>query len=357
MARYTKTSKGFYRTGVCTGEYTATGNPKRKYVTARTITELEEKVAKVRQDIKQQRNVFDESTTFEKYAMKWYEVYKANKGARTREMYLRIITSRFKPLFRLKMVEISQLTIQSLINENKEHPRTCEQMLLTLKQIFETAVDNDLITKSPVKDIELPRHTPKERRALTKAELDAVKAAELTPRERAFVSLLLGCGLRPAEAYALTWSDIDFPGQCININKSLVFVKGHAEVDRPKTDNGIRLVEAPQFVLSALKDFRVHSSTLILFGGKTGKYRDKSRYSDEWQAIKKKIEAVLGCETELTPYYFRHNYASLLYYSGISLLEAKRLMGHSDTKMIMEVYAHLDSKKENTLQKLNKIAF
>lgn len=43
----------------------------------------------------------------------------------------------------------------------------------------------------------------------------------------------------------------------------------------------------------------------------------------------------------------------MLYYSGISQKKAVELMGHSDIKMIMEVYAHLDEEKESVQEKLN----
>ena len=43
----------------------------------------------------------------------------------------------------------------------------------------------------------------------------------------------------------------------------------------------------------------------------------------------------------------------MLYYSGISLKKAAQLMGHSNTKMIMEVYSHLDDEKENAAEKIN----
>lgn len=58
----------------------------------------------------------------------------------------------------------------------------------------------------------------------------------------------------------------------------------------------------------------------------------------------------------LTPYVFRHNYCTELYYSDISLKEAQRLMGHSDYNMIMKVYSHLDEKKENTKNKLERLS-
>ena len=47
-------------------------------------------------------------------------------------------------------------------------------------------------------------------------------------------------------------------------------------------------------------------------------------------------------EDGFTPYTFRHTYATLLYYSGINLKEAEYYMGHADSKMLNQVYIHLD---------------
>lgn len=66
--------------------------------------------------------------------------------------------------------------------------------------------------------------------------------------------------------------------------------------------------------------------------------------------LKLKVDKING----ITSYTFRHNYATMLYYSGISLKQAAKYMGHSDTKMIMEVYAHLDESKENSVSKINQ---
>ncbi len=67
-------------------------------------------------------------------------------------------------------------------------------------------------------------------------------------------------------------------------------------------------------------------------------------------------EKLIGAEPiqDLTAHIFRHNYCTMLYYSGISQKKAVELMGHSDIKMIMEVYAHLDDQKEAVQDKLNK---
>ncbi|WP_278627150.1 tyrosine-type recombinase/integrase [Thomasclavelia cocleata] len=50
-------------------------------------------------------------------------------------------------------------------------------------------------------------------------------------------------------------------------------------------------------------------------------------------------------KNRLTPYIFRHTYTALLYYSGTRLKDAQYYMGHSDSKMLNEVYIHLDKHK------------
>lgn len=76
----------------------------------------------------------------------------------------------------------------------------------------------------------------------------------------------------------------------------------------------------------------------------------------------KKMNAAVITEAEkqmkvtpitLTAHYFRHNYCTLLYYSGLSVGKAVELMGHVDYKMIMQIYKHLDDQKEHTNEKIN----
>ncbi|MBP5332394.1 MAG: site-specific integrase [Lachnospiraceae bacterium] len=356
MARFKKNSKGFYRTGVTIG-YSEDGRLVRKYVTGKTIAELEAKIAEVKAAVGSGRNLLDENVRFGDYARMWLDTYKAGRGINTRTMYSNIIGKKLVPLYGLKVKDVKAMHLQSLINDNSALPRTCEQMRMTLRQIFKQAIEDGLITRNPATAIELPRHIRNEKRALTEEEKAAVKAADLTERERAFIMIAMGCGLRPGEIYALTWEDIDFKNEIISVNKSLVFNHNQPVLSVPKTNKSIRLVDAPQAVMKALKVYRSTNIAPKLFGGKYDDYKGKTGYVGEWERIKKKIEAALGHETDLTLYCFRHNYCSELYYSEISMKEAQRLLGHSSYKMIMDVYAHLDAQKENTKKKLNAIDF
>ena len=357
MARFTKNNKGLYRTGVLIG-YSENGTPKRKWLSARTIAELEAKIAEVKMQLATGHNLLDEDVRFGEYAQMWFETYKKNRGVNTRQMYEHLIRKQFEALAPVKVKDIRAITLQGLINSFADTPRTCEQMRMTLRQIFKQAMEDGLVQKNPAATLEVPRRVPKEKRALTPEEKAAIKNAPLTLYERAFVSVLQGCGVRPGELYALTWEDVDFKKSRIRINKAIVFENNNKpRLSFPKTNKSIRYVEAPQTVIKALKDYRGTSIAPKLFGARNGDYKGMTAYLKDWGRIKRKIEAQLGHETDLTMYCFRHNYASELYYAGVSLKEAQRLMGHQSYKMIMEVYAHLDAAKEDTAAKLNAIDF
>ena len=44
-----------------------------------------------------------------------------------------------------------------------------------------------------------------------------------------------------------------------------------------------------------------------------------------------------GAGSILTPHYFRHNYASILYRSGVDVLTAQRYLGHTDPTTTMRI--------------------
>ena len=57
----------------------------------------------------------------------------------------------------------------------------------------------------------------------------------------------------------------------------------------------------------------------------------------------------------LTAHIFRHNYCTQMCYAGISIKKLTELMGHANSKMIMDIYSHVDAEKEQITDKLNKI--
>ena len=62
----------------------------------------------------------------------------------------------------------------------------------------------------------------------------------------------------------------------------------------------------------------------------------KSKYDPK--GIKKKVDRI-------TPHYFRHTFATLLYTSGVDPLTAQKLLGHSHISTTLAIYTHLENEK------------
>lgn len=350
MPKFSKQKSGLYRTSIQIG-YNADGKPIKKYLSAPTIRELEQKVFDAKSELANGL-VLSDNTTFGSYADKWMSIYKANKSVQTKNMYKRILKYT-APFWYLPIKKVTRMMIQQIINDNAEHPRTCEQLLLTLKQIFRSAQDDGITGKSPCVSIELPRHVPLENRALTEEEKQKLRSAVLQPKERLLLLLLYGTGCRPAEAYALNKSDFDFKAGTISISKSAKF-DNHTfvGVDVPKTNSSIRSVYVSESICRALKKLIDKISTDNILGDNTGKIMNRGRYDTIFRNILKK-SGLLG--SGITQYTFRHNFATECYYNDISLKECQRQMGHKSYKMVLEVYSHLDQVKENTRSKLSSM--
>lgn len=56
------------------------------------------------------------------------------------------------------------------------------------------------------------------------------------------------------------------------------------------------------------------------------------------KGIKKRVD-------KITPHMFRHTYATMLYCSGVDVLSAQRLLGHSDVSTTLSIYTHLEQSK------------
>lgn len=142
-------------------------------------------------------------------------------------MYENIIEKHFSYLSGLKLTDLSRTHFQLLINNAAEYPRTCQQIKITFCQVIKSAISDKLLPADSLeaicRDIDMPKYTPAEKRGLTPLEKEAIKTADFTDREKAFVYIAYGCGLRRGEILALTVFDISLERAELTANKSLAF--------------------------------------------------------------------------------------------------------------------------------------
>lgn len=364
MGKYKKRSDGRYATTVMLG-YKPDGRANNVFLSAKTEKELRDKIVEVKMKMKAGEVVKQSDMLLKDYAANWMETYKSSVGINTKAMYANIVNHHIKPeLGHLPLNKICRSDVQKLINDNQDHPRTCEQIKMTMNQILNCAVDDKLLTENVAKKVIVPKRHKSERRALTDLEKEAIKKADFTPQEHAFVMLLFYFGLRRGEVLALTKADIDLRKRILIVNKTVVFDTNTPIVKSgAKSDAGNRTIPIPANAVPFFKEFLKSVDTFYIFPGKTFETLSKTQYVKMWERIIRKMNDAVTTDKEkaigaqpiagLTAHIFRHNYCTMLYYSGISQKKAVELMGHSDLKMIMEVYAHLDEKKEAVQEKLD----
>ena len=258
------------------------------------------------------------------------------------------------------MASLTRTDIQMQVNDCKKSPRICEQLVTMIKQICDAAIDDGIINTNPCRKIDIPRKKPTEKRALTAEESEAIKTATLPPLEKALLMTLYGTGMRPAEAYALTWEDVNFKEHTITVNKALQFANSKtASVGLPKTDGSVRTIPIPKLTESALKDFYNKggkSNRLTIFGGLNGQLRSRSAYKHLFDVCMREafhLQTVKD-KVPITAYSLRHNFCTIALINGIDVKTVQYLMGHNTSKMVMEVYAHIQS-TENIKDKIKSL--
>ena len=366
--KYTQNkTTGLYTTLVWDGTYDADGKKHRKKLTSRkSSADLEKKVAAFRAEVEERGAAVSRisSTPFLVYARDWLTVSKASKELNTQRMYRSIIEKYFDLIADVPISEIRHSHFQAVINEQLNHPRTCQQIALTFRQVIRYAARNHHIAPGDVQDIlddvELPSYKKPQKRGLNAVEKQAIETAELDPRKRAFLSILYFCGLRRGEAMALTVEDFDWSVPAVSVSKVIVF-DGNDPVLKPypKSERGVRSVPIPEPAVPLIRPF-VDSQDGFVFHGSGRGMMTETAFRRMWDSIVLELNKAAGYNPnakkdrkekpirDLTPHVFRHNYCTELCYQ-VPLVSTKmiaRLLG-DDERMVLEVYSHICEEKED----------
>lgn len=371
MAKYTKRADGRYQARITVGR-DENGKRKIKSIYGKTIKELDAKLVEYKSLKNKGLVVTDNKITLKEYSQKWLEAYKQGVEYNTYEMYRTCVENHIKTssAARLPMSKIKNDDLQMLINNklNDGLTRTVEIIILTLKQIFKKAIKNNIVYANPADGLEKPATKAKPKRALLDIENEAIKTASLSDRERAFVYFGKYCGLRRGEILAITKSDIDIEAKTVTVNKTVVFEKNTGVVKpMPKTVAGFRTIPIPRKIINFTRRYTDKLETEGLFVTKKGAICTRSSMRKMWTYIIKKLNDAIknddGAEdtndaemiSGLTPHILRHDYATSLYKAGVDVKTAQKLLGHSDIKMTLQIYTHLDQDNDAIQDKLDKI--
>jgi integrase len=233
--------------------------------------------------------------------------------------------------------------------------RSVRMCLLTLQLALDSAVAEGTCIRNVARLAELPpvASEPRKRAALKPA--DAVRIAEQLPDQPLGVMflLMLRCGLRPGEASAVHWDDLD--GDVLHIRHGLQRDGGRVEiVQQLKTKSSERPIRLPSEVVAAIARHRKQQTRdrlaaplwlhpELMFTSSNGGIIDPANLRRAWKAICRDLDVTVtvGDKTRPpTPNELRHSCVSMLAYLGIPNEQIAALVGHTTTRMIEQTYGH-----------------
>lgn len=269
----------------------------------------------------------------------------------------------------MKLSEVRPTDLQKILNSKSDCSRSYIKTIHNvISEIFRAAYINGLILQDPSELLVRPAGRKKKpRRSLTSYErmvfLEAIDGywAEL------FLKFQLFCGLRPSEAAALLWSDIDLGSGVVSVNKAL---KGDKSVGETKTASGVRKVPLPESFIKELKAHKKEKKDNLVCHNSQGGPLTRDSIKVMWKHVlrrMKKAEKRMTPEKSLLPdidgdeasvmYCLRHTYCTDLQAAGVPINVARELMGHSSISVTAEIYTHSSPESfQDARKKINALA-
>jgi integrase len=203
-----------------------------------------------------------------------------------------------------------------------------------LRCILHEAYRENVIQLDPTKGVRKVRQSRAKVEPFTQEEIEKI-FNYVDPHYLPLFQTLLLTGMRPNEAFALTWADINFEAKTINIDKGMV---GGVE-DTTKTESSERVIPMVDTLVAILLPLRKEAGKVFLT--KAG-----GEMKFDLDRIWKRAVIKAGVSYR-PPYNLRHSWASKALTAGIPVAYISKILGHSNIGTTLKYYARwIDSKEQ-----------
>lgn len=346
----------------------------RKYIRGKTKEELEKKVMQAQAELGMGINLND-NTTVVQFAQMWVDVYKRPKvKPQSLDVTLNYLNTHILPVIggkRIRDVHPADCaTVLSKMSGNGKAKSTVADVRCCMKEMFECAVDNNLIVRNPVRrSVAASGKESCKRRPLSEDQLDQLctttaSRPKLAPLHT-FVMLVRYTGLRTSEALGLHTSNINFAKAELYVKEQYFTRKGKSgTTEILKSDSANRTLPIPLPLLAHLTTVCKERGGGYLFDvswpGLYNWVHDRLRslcrldHNGEPRNHNPNI-AVL--DFYVHPHLLRHTYATTCIQNGLPVKSVQYLLGHSDPSMTLAIYTHYEIQlhMESTAEKLNSV--
>ncbi len=348
--------------------YDNNGKIKYKYLYAKSLTDIKEKMLYAYSDVgNSEQSVCDK--TFKELCEEWLASAKLRVKHSSYCCYEKLINKHVIPYFgNIGYGELST----PIINEFSEHKlkfgkvngfgglsaKSVHDILVVMRSVAKYA-EREYGYRNPMRNISMPKSESKEAEVFNKDErgrLQNYLQSNLTESNLGIL-LTMYSGLRIGELCALTWNDIDFQSGIIRVSKAVQRVAGglsglktKVAVTSPKSKTSVRDIPVPAFVLELLKQNKRLDGSYILSG--TTKPVEPRTMQNRFKAVLKEC-GVRSANFHL----LRHTYATVCIESGFDAKTVSELLGHSSVNITLNRYVHSSMEmKKKCVDRLNLVA-
>ncbi|AKL75091.1 tyrosine-type recombinase/integrase [Bacillus velezensis] len=356
-----KTKSGKYKVDVSLGNDPITGKRIRKRPTAPTKKDALTLEANFRSKHASKDWIRNKKISFPELIELYLDECKTSSKPGYHSVQLYTINKHIRDYF--EHADIKRITHNEIIEfrkhliEKKLSNKSVNNLLATLSQLFEKAINEGVIKENPCGKVKRLPLNHKKMKFWRPEEFK--KFISFIPDDqllfKTFYTTAYLTGLRCGEMLALQWNDIDPYIMELDIRKSATLIKGEFIVTKPKTRNGFRRISINQKLLQLLEHWKRHQkelfkSLMIPHSENTYVFQYKDTPSSK-DIFSRKIKYFCR-DTDLEPirlHDFRHSHVALLINQGEDYITIKERLGHASVKTTIDVYGHLYPNKQKEM--------
>lgn len=210
--------------------------------------------------------------------------------------------------------------------------------LSVIKSFFAWMVDEEIILRNPaarIKTMKQPKRLPK---SLTQIELEKIREATKTLRERALVEVMYSTGCRLSEVSNMKREGVDWSNGSMKV------------IGKGDKERIVYLTPKAQYHLKQYLDEckEKENNCEFLFSTQRRPYRQMKNKTIQDEVDK--IAARTDVKKNVTPHVFRHTFATLAMENGIELGDLQQLLGHENANTTLK-YAQVSEERKQHAHK------
>ncbi|WP_440894930.1 tyrosine-type recombinase/integrase [Amphibacillus sp. Q70] len=319
-----------------------------------------------------------ENITFRKFVERWMNIYiKIDLSVNSRDAYAVALKGGILDKFEnMQIKKIKTFHIAEFFAEQKkDNKKNLPNKYITLRSIFNKAVQWDVIKDNPMLAVEKPL---KNKREYDRDFYDEAQLKELFkvlnnvyPKYKIQIKLAAMTGLRLAEICGIRKENINYNNNTILVDKQLKYDSESKKLflDDTKTKKE-RTVNVPSELMKELKTYdtnhskfkmsRIEWNPLLDEEGKEINllFTNDDGYPTFPSSTSRAFKEIINKHNLPTmPFHgLRHTCASYMVSKGINFKIIQEQLGHSDIKMTLDRYSHLTKKdKREAINVFNAI--